>query len=235
MKAPLMLAALLLLGWPRAAAAADPPDTRPRESAEERRGVKLRLGVRFALLFRQDEGYFRDARVFAESPSVTTGGAHLANDAIPPAGGVHLEAGIELLPRLSLMGAFHNVTNGVETGDDLKLSLNTRAWTLDVRYALVRLADEASVVVFQVEPLVGGGWYRLKEDFIDRALFDGTLTKTDSSLGARFGLDASVFFAGIGLALGYAYNYAPATVRDKLDGAMHAGGHEINMGLAARF
>jgi hypothetical protein len=239
-----LAAAITLLSTGASAADSKRP-TEPAEAAETSEsgaakdaGFHVRFGARFPILIRPDSGYFTDARVFAESPSVTTSTAHLSGDPIPPAVGIALEVGAEVIPRLSLMGSFRTMTNGVETGSDMRLSLNTQAWIGDARWAVLRTAayqdDKSLLALGQIELVAGVGYYTLTEKFVDRALFDGTIAHVSSGIGGRFGIDATAYLVGVGFVVGYAYDVTNASVSDRLGGSVKAGGHEITMGLAFR-
>ena len=196
-------------------------------------GFHLRLGARALFGLRRDEGYFDHARVFVESPSTSTRGAHLIGDPVPPAGGIVFEAGAEVVPRLSLMASFRTMTNGIKTGDDTRLSITSTAWLVDARYAIVRAGSEP--LLAQLELVAGTGRFSIREELVDRALFDGTKAQSATALGGRFGLDATLFLGPVGFVVGYAYDVAPASVHDRLGGSVDASAHELTVGLAARF
>lgn len=202
---------------------------------DEDGGFHLRLGARTGLLFRHDNGYFDHARVFVESPRASTKGAHLIGDPIPPAGGFAFEAGFELISRLSLMGSFRTMTDGVMTGSDTRLSLTSTAWIVDARWAFLRASGPQGTLMGQIEAIAGVGRFTMTELLIDRALFDGTKTQSAVATGGRFGVDATGYVGGVGLVLGYAYLAAPARVSDRLGGKIDASGHELTFGLSARF
>ena len=249
--APLAVALALALALPAAARADEPrarvvpspsaaPQTEP--AAPPPGGVffsdpfLLRLNLRGGLYFRNDHGYYDHARVFAEPPNVSTNTSTAVGSAIPPGGGGSIEVGVTPLPRLSLFGSYASYTNGVSETES-KLSLSSQRFGLDLRYAVLRASSSEDTWKFtaQIEASVGVGYYVMREDFLDRAIFDTTLTHSDHSVGERLGLDATAYVGPLGFVVGYAYHHAAASVSDRLGASVDAGGHEISLGLAFRY
>jgi hypothetical protein len=198
--------------------------------------LPIRLDARVGLMFRNDHGYYHDARVFAEQPRVSTNTAVAEGDAIPPGGGGIVSAGIVLLPRTTLSASFAQFTNGVSEGET-KLSLTSQRFGADLKFAPLwfhggkELWESWSV---RVDLCAGAGYYVMREDYLDRAVFDTTLTHVSHHVGGRFGIELAGYLGPLGFVIAYAYHLAPATVSDRIGGSIDAGGHEISFGFALR-
>jgi len=179
-------------------------------------GDRVALNLRGGGLARNDDGYAEHAGVFGLS-GVGLGG-----------GGV-LEAGVRVAPRVWLFGSWSGFNSIVQKRTS-ELRLMTTAVLGHVR---VRAYDHTFYArgqrySFIVDASLGGGQYRLEEDF------DGE-TRAASSLGARAGAQMTFYWRSIGYGIGYAYHHATARLEDRLGGKIGAGGHEFTGGLSVRF
>lgn len=220
--------------WPFQASAEDEePESRGVFLSER---MPIRLDARFGLMFRHDSGYYHDARVFAEVPRVSTSTSVAEGDAIPPAGGGIVSAGVALLPRTTLSLSFGQFTNGVQEGET-KLSLTSQRFGADLKFAPLSVHGGKELWESwsaRLELCAGVGYYVMREDYLDRAVFDTNLTHASHHLGGRFGVEAVAYIGPLGLVIAYAYHLAPASISDRIGGSIDAGGQEFSIGLALR-
>jgi hypothetical protein len=216
--AMLAFAALILTSAPARAgdaetAAPPPPKTfRPMVLGD----------VRGMFLIRSNDNYFQHTDTFRYGmPQV--------------AGGIGLTAGVEIVPRLALLASAHYVVNGSDRGD-AHLRLVSGAVLGLVRWSFVRIGDtDAESKGFFDTSLTGGfGRYVIRETYYDTSLSPDSFHKDDGSFGGQIGTEASVTAFGFRASIGYAFHYAPATVNDRIGGAVYAGGHELSLGLGVR-
>ena len=171
---------------------------------------------------RSDKGFYEHARAFGYPIS---GG-----------GGGSLEVGVELLPRLSIYGSWSGYSNTAERRL-ASITLTTQAFLLHARFAFARheWKHRWGDVLLQGEASIGGGAYAIKSTFEDPSLYSASFDHVRRTAGARFGVDASVYWRSLGFLVGYAFHFAPAAIEDNLGGKVYAGGHEIRAGLSLRF
>jgi hypothetical protein len=183
--------------------------------------VTLRAGG----FVRRDDGYLTDASAFGFSTNccATFG----------------LEGGYELFPRFSVHASF---SDAFGSGDRRRVSyrISSRAWSMHARYAFVRHVvrpNPSEQLLLQLQASLGGGIYDLREDWTDRTDDPeaSAVTRSKTGAGGRVGLDASLYWQWIGAVAGYAYHYSPLSLEDRLGGRTFASGHEITVGLSARF
>ncbi|MFI5297076.1 MAG: hypothetical protein ACHREM_03180 [Polyangiales bacterium] len=171
--------------------------------------------LRLLMLDRNETNFVAHANTYAYSMGST-------------AGGVRLDLGVELLPRVSLLASAHYAIDGADR-DSAQLRVQSAAaigllrWTfVDASIAPVRLRASA---------LGGFGRYVIKQTYIDPAIAPTTYEQDAGSYGGTLGVDASLFVMGFTAVVGYAYHYAPASVSDRIGGTVQAGGHEISLGV----
>lgn len=212
----------LASGVPSVARAQGEPDDRASSShVLERGGFSPHVvsDLRVAMLVRSNSGYFSQASTFG-FPIPTT------------ALGFTLGVGVELLPRLSLVATGSYFGQGATREQYAKLMLTSESLGLDARYAFLRW--ESAPVMGQIEARLGGGRYWMRETFTDPLLSSQSFVADGASLGFSAGLEASVHVSVFRTVVGYAYHYAPATIENRIGGAVHAGGHEISFGFGIR-
>ena len=151
-------------------------------------------------------------------------------------GGGGIDAGFEILPRLSVHASWSAYTMSA-TRRLSDITITSQAVLLQARYAFFRkrFPVGGTSLMTQVEGVLGGGYYHLRESYEDPSLYPRPFTHNRPGVGVRGGIDASVYYGSFGLVLGYAFQYSPAHVDDQLGGKIYAGGHEITGGLALRF
>jgi hypothetical protein len=235
-RAALALAVVSL--WPLAAVADDEPVEKDDRGFFLSERLPIRLDARLGFMFRNDRGYYHDARVFAEQPRVSTNTKVAEGDPIPPAGGGVVSAGVALFPRTTLAVSFAQFTNGVSEAET-KLSLTSQRFGADLKFAPLFFHGGGSSSVWEswsarLDLCAGVGYYVMREDYLDRAVFDTTLTHVSHHVGGRFGIELAAYAGPLGAVIAYAYHLAPATVSDRIGGSIDAGGHEISIGLAVR-
>jgi hypothetical protein len=174
-------------------------------------------------LVRDDHGYLRDARAFLYD--INGGG-----------GGGAFEAGVELVPRLSLHASLAGYSATATRGDQ-KLTVSSSMWLFHARFAFLRqwwkTAD--GLVMTQLQGSLGAGGYLMRDRYEDAARPDSAIVHTDQAGGWRVGADWSIYWRSLGFVAGYAYHHSAAYVADRLGDSVRAGGHEITAGLSLRF
>ena len=208
----------MIIAAPRARAERDEAATNASE-ADKPFTPKIVADVRFAGLFRANDGYFSQAHTFGYPVSSS-------------APGVEVTIGVEIVPRLTLAAGGGYFGSGA-TRRFARLMLTSESLELMARYAPLRWESDSLMV--EVAAVLGGGRYWIRETYSDPSLFADTFTASDASMGAFGGVDASVHLAGVRFVLGYAYHYAPASIQNEIGGVARAGGHVIDVGFGARF
>jgi hypothetical protein len=170
------------------------------------------ISLRGGGYLRDDGGYLEHAQTFGW-------------DRIDASGGAVVEAGTEIVPRLSVHLSWGSFTSRATKRLDT-LELRSDAVLAHVRWAAWRW--ERREVMAQAQISLGGGFYRLSETLDE-------MQRASSSPGLRAGADVSIYWRWIGFIFGYGYHYASASVSDQIGGSVAAGGHEVSAGLSVRF
>jgi hypothetical protein len=171
--------------------------------------------LRAMYLNRTDNNYFNHANAYSYSID-------------PSAGGVQLNLGGELLPRLALLASAHYVLNGADR-DSAQLRLQSGAVLGMLRWSFFREGDANAH--FDATLQGGFGRYAIKETYLDPALSSQTYEQDAGAWGGTVGLQASLTVAGFVAVAGYGFHYAPATIGDRIGGTVQAGGNELSIGL----
>jgi hypothetical protein len=164
-------------------------------------------------------GYLRDDSRYLEHAQT------FGWQGIDASGGAVVEAGTELVPRLSVHVSWGGFTSRSSKRLDT-LELRSDAVLAHVRWAAWRW--EKHEVMAQVQLSVGGGFYRIAETLDE-------MERASSSPGFRAGADVSIYWRWVGFVFGYGYHYAGASVADAIGGSVAAGGHEVSAGFSVRF
>ena len=114
---------------------------------EDASSPALITDVRVGLLARSNSGYFDHASTFGFPVSRT-------------ALGLRLDAGAEVLPRLSLIGSVSYYGEGATREQYAKLMVTSESLLLHARYAVLRW--QSSLLLGQIEASIGGGRYWIK-------------------------------------------------------------------------
>jgi hypothetical protein len=175
--------------------------------------------LRFSTLIRSNEGYFSQAGVFGfPVPTV--------------AAGVAMTLGVEILPRVTVFGAGNYFGQGARREAFGKMMLTSESLLLGARVAVLRTT--ADQLMAQLEVWGGGGKYWMRETFYDQLLSAKTYVSDSNGAGFATGIEGSFHVAAFRLVAGYAYHYAPAAISNEVGGTVHAGGHEIDIGVGVR-
>ncbi len=171
--------------------------------------------LRAMALMRTDNNYFSHANTYSYSID-------------PGAGGVQLNLGAELLPRLALVASAHYAIDGADR-DSAQLRLQSAAILGMARWSFWRTGGDD----WHFDATLQGGFgrYAIKETYLDPAISPQTYEQDDGAWGGTGGLQASLTMSGFVAVLGYGFHYAPATVSDRIGGTVQAGGHELSVGL----
>jgi hypothetical protein len=216
-----VIAAAALVSLMDRSARADDADkgaTTPTESAHFH--PHLVGDLRAMLLIRADNNYFQHASVFRyDLPSA--------------AGGVEATAGVELLPRVSVLAAGFYVGDGADRAD-AHLRLTSGALFGIARWSFLRYETDDSRGLAELAVNAGFGHYFLSESYVDPSLSPQVYSKDASGYGGMGGLEASAAVYGFRVVAAYAYHYAPASLSDRIDGSVYAGGHELSLGVGFR-
>jgi hypothetical protein len=196
-------------------AAADEPQ--PDRASGETGPFRPRFigDLRAMALIRTDNNYFAHANTYSYSID-------------PGAGGVQLNLGAELLPRIALIASAHYAIDGADR-DSAQLRLQSAALLGVARWAFYRTGNDD----WHFDATLQGGFgrYAIKETYLDPAISPQTYEQDDGAWGGMAGLQASLTFSGFVAVAGYGFHYAPATVSDRIGGTVQAGGHELSIGL----
>jgi hypothetical protein len=171
--------------------------------------------LRAMLLSRTDNNYFSHANTYAYSLDGS-------------AGGVQLNLGAELLPRVALLASAHYLISGADR-DAAHLRLQSGAVLGMVRWSFVRAGDENAH--FDAALQGGFGRYLIKETYIDPAIAPTLYEKSDGQFGGTVGALGTLTFSSFMAVAGYGFHYAPATITDRIGGTVQAGGHEVSIGV----
>ncbi|MGZ3449789.1 MAG: hypothetical protein ACXVEF_09335 [Polyangiales bacterium] len=206
------------------ASVANASDVRPVDGEARPTGwpYAFTADVRAAMLIRSNSEYFHQAETF---------GYPVSN----PAGGIVLDLGAEILPRLTLFAAGGYYGHGATREGFGKLMLTSESLLLGLRYAIKRSDVVEKVMQLQLEGWAAGGAYFIRETYSDPLLSAQTYVRDGSSAGFAGGLDASMTILAIRFIAGYAYHYAPASVSNEIGGVARAGGHQLTLGLGIRW
>ena len=171
--------------------------------------------LRALFLVRTDDKYFGHANAYSYPID-------------PAASGIELNLGGELLPRLALLASAHYAIDGADR-DSARLRLQSGALLGVARWTFARVGDDA--LHFDAALQGGFGRYIIKETYVDPALSSQTYEQDDGAWGGMVGAQASLTISGIVAVAGYGFHIAPATVADRIDGTVQAGGNEISVGV----
>ena len=171
--------------------------------------------VRALFLNRTDNNYFGHANTYAYSLD-------------PGAGGIALNLGAELLPRVSLLASALYAINGADR-DSAQLRLQSGAVLGMARWTFARVGDDNLHLDLALQG--GFGRYVIKETYLDPAIAPQTYAKDDGAWGGTGGAQASFVFSGFLGVVGYGFHYAPASIADRIGGTVQAGGHELSFGI----
>jgi hypothetical protein len=204
----------------------DAPTSAPAQTQSSSGGLHPHIvtDLRFGALFRNNTDYFSEADTF---------GYPIPSGAV----GVVGDLGVEIVPRFTIAVAGSYYAESAKRRF-AKLALSSDALLLQARFAVFRSdADDSSNVPFAgaVELVLGGGRYWIRESYSDPSLFAGSIAHDASSYGFSAGTDAWFAVGPARFVLGYAYHWAPAGITNDIGGEVRAGGHEITLGLGARF
>lgn len=171
--------------------------------------------LRAMALMRTDNNYFAHANTYSYSID-------------PGAGGVQLNLGAELLPRVALVASAHYAIDGADR-DSAQLRLQSAAVLGVARWSFWRTGGDD----WHFDATLQGGFgrYAIKETYLDPSISPQTYEQDDGAWGGTAGLQASLTFSGFVAVAGYGFHYAPATVSDRIGGTVQAGGHELSIGL----
>ena len=171
--------------------------------------------LRAMALIRTDNNYFAHANTYSYSIN-------------PGAGGVQLNLGAELLPRLALVASAHYAIDGADR-DSAQLRVQSAALLGMARWSFWRTGGDE----WHLDTTLQGGFgrYAIKETYLDPAISPQTYEQDDGAWGGTVGLQASLTLSGFVAVAGYGFHYAPATVTDRIGGTVQAGGHELSIGL----
>jgi len=171
--------------------------------------------LRAMALIRTDNNYFAHANTYYYSID-------------PGAGGVQLNLGAELLPRLALVASAHYAIDGADR-DSAQLRLQSAAILGMARWSFYRTSGDD----WHFDATLQGGFgrYAIKETYLDPAISPQTYEQDDGAWGGTVGLQASLTFSGFVAVAGYGFHCAPATVSDRIGGTVQPGGHELSIGL----
>lgn len=179
---------------------------------------RFSLGLRGGGFVRDDRGYGDHAAAFGfGDPQLGGGGI--------------VEAGVRVAPRLWLLGSWSGFSSlGARRDSELRVGQHTflaqvgvtvyrRAFALELEDE----EDEESIAI-DLAAVAGGGVTFLEEEL------DGTGRSARGGIG-RGGAQLAVSWRAIGMVMAYGWHLSRVEVRDRLGGALGAGGHEISAGL----
>ena len=212
---PAFVAIVALLTVARGAAADEPSS--PDKSSDVAGPFRPRFvgDLRAMALIRTDNNYFAHANTYSYAID-------------PGAGGVQLNLGAELIPRIALLASAHYTIDGADR-DSAQLRLQSAAVLGVARWAFYRTGGDD----WHLDATLQGGFgrYAIKETYLDPAIASQTYEQDDGAWGGMAGLQASLTLAGFSVVAGYGFHYAPATISDRIGGTVQAGGHELSIGL----